>query len=117
MTPDTSSPREDAFHSTLHVVLTELHAMARSIAEHELEVRMDLQTIRDLVQGLSRMEPRLRAQQVLNARLPNHEEKKYTPDTNLFGCEPPAYEPTIVCPFSPSTAYGTVKSEAALSAL
>jgi hypothetical protein len=100
-TPDGSSPREDAFHSILDFVLSELHAMAHSIAEHGRHVRMDdLQTMRELVQELSLMEPRLResrAQQVLSARSLQHiREEKKDPDIDLFPSEPPAYGPIFL---------------------
>ena len=78
--------------------------MAHSIAEHRREVRLgDLQTMRELVQELSRMESRLResrAQQVIDARSPQliHEEKNYPSDIDMFFCGPPEYGPALVSP-------------------
>ena len=60
----------------------------------------DLQTIRELVQELSRMEPRLRdsrAQQVLSARSLQHKgEKKDPTEIDLLSPEPPAYDPNFI---------------------
>ena len=71
--------------------------MAHSISERGQEVRMDdLQTMRELVQELSRMEPRLResrAQQLFSGRSLQHEGGEKDPHIDLFSSEPPAYGP------------------------
>ena len=93
-TPDGSSTREDAFHSVLQVVLTELHVMAHSIAEHGQEVRMgDIRTLRELVQELPRMEPLLRessARRVVSPQLACGGPS----DIDMFSYDPPVYRPT-----------------------